>query len=113
MLGLALQSYSGEPLLVSWAVPASAFPGGQRTQAVTVNLVPPGSKYAPRWNQLDISVRRIFKMHRLSIEPQFDVFNLLNLNPVLIENQNFGPTLGQPREILIGRIPRIAVQVNF
>ena len=43
-LGATLQSYAGLPLAVNWNVPTNLFPGG-RTQAVTVNLVPPGSKY--------------------------------------------------------------------
>ena len=44
-VGTVVQSYAGESLMVNWAVPASVFPGGQRTQSVTVNLIEPGSKY--------------------------------------------------------------------
>jgi hypothetical protein len=41
-IGATLQSYAGLPLAANWAVPANLFPGG-RTQAVTVNLVPPAA----------------------------------------------------------------------
>ncbi|PYR00006.1 MAG: hypothetical protein DMF97_10390 [Acidobacteria bacterium] len=57
-LGVAFSSYAGLPLAVNWAVPANLFPGG-RTQSVTVNLLPPGREYLDRWNQLDLSFRKV------------------------------------------------------
>jgi hypothetical protein len=111
-VGAALQSYAGLPLAVNWAVPANLFPGG-RTQSVTVNLVPPGSKYLERWNQLDLSVRRVFRFGKVRIDGALDIFNALNSNVVLTENQNFGSTLGQPQAILQGRLLRISNQIKF
>ena len=111
-VGATLQSYAGLPLAVNWAVPANLFPGG-RTQSVTVNLVPPGSKYLQRWNQLDLSVRRVFRFGKVRIDGALDIFNALNSNVVLTENQNFGSTLGQPQAILQGRLLRISNQIKF
>ena len=50
-------------LIVGWEVPANLFPGG-RTQSVTATLNPPGSKYLPRLNQVDISLKRTFRANR-------------------------------------------------
>jgi hypothetical protein len=112
LIGATLQSYAGLPLAVNWAVPTNLFPGG-RTQAVTVNLVPPGAKYLDRWNQLDLSIRRPFRFGKARIDGALEMFNSLNTNVVLSENQNFGSTLGQPLAILQGRLLRISSQIKF
>lgn len=111
-VGATLQSYAGLPLAVNWAVPANLFPGG-RTQSVTVNLVPPGSKYLDRWNELDLSLRRVFRFGRIRLDGALDIFNALNSNVVLSENQNFGSTLGQPQAVLQGRLLRLSTQIKF
>jgi hypothetical protein len=111
-VGATLQSYAGLPLAVNWAVPTNLFPGG-RTQAVTVNLVPPGSKYLDRWNQLDLSVRRTFRFGKARVDGALEMFNALNTDVVLSENQNLGSTLGQPQAILQGRLLRVSSQIKF
>jgi hypothetical protein len=111
-VGAALQSYAGLPLAVNWAVPTNLFPGG-RTQAVTVNLVPPGSTYLHRWNQLDLSVRRLFTFGKVRLDGALEIFNSLNSNVVLSENQNFGSALGQPQAVLQGRLLRVSSQIKF
>ena len=111
-VGAMLQSYAGLPLMVNWAVPANLFPGG-RTQSVTINLVPPGSKYLDRWTQLDLSFRKTFKVGRYRVDGALDMFNALNSNVVLSENQNFGTTLGQPQAVLQGRLLRLSSQIKF
>src|SRR5258707_13663210 len=78
-IGATLASYAGLPLAVNWAVPANLFPGG-RTAAVTLNLVPPGSEYLDRWNELDLSFRRVFKFTKYRVAAAVDMFNPLNSN---------------------------------
>jgi hypothetical protein len=104
--------YTDPSLAVNWAVPANLFPGG-RTQAVTVRLIPPGSEYLKRWNQLDLEVRRAFRAGKLQIEPGLDVYNVFNSNVVLLQNQNFGSSLGQPQRVLQGRLARLTAQITF
>jgi hypothetical protein len=107
-----LVSYAGAPLTTTWVVPANLFPGG-RTQSVTVPLTAPGAQYLPRWNQLDISFRRNFVVGRTRVAPALDVFNLLNSNVVLAQNQAFGSSLGQPTNILQPRLIRLSAQLKF
>jgi len=111
-LGANFASYAGAPLAVNWSVPANLFPGG-RTQSVTVNLTPPGSKFLNRWNQLDLSFHKIVRVQRMRIDGALDMFNALNSNVVLSENQNYGTSLGQPQAVLQGRLLRLSAQIKF
>jgi hypothetical protein len=112
-VGAMLQSYAGLPLAVNWTAPASVYPNGQRTQTVVVNLIPPGAEYLDRWNQLDLSFRKTFGIGKLRVDGALDMFNALNSNVVLAQNQNFGPTLNQPQAVLQGRLLRVSSQLKF
>lgn len=112
-LGIAFQSYAGEALAVNWAVPASVFPNGQRTQSVTVNLIEPGTQYLERWNQLDINVKRNFEVRKARFDIGVDLFNMLNGNVVLVQNQNFGASLGRPQQILQPFMARLSANLKF
>jgi hypothetical protein len=96
----------------NWVVPANLFPGGRNT-AVTVNLIPPGTAYLDRWNQIDISVKKTFTAGGLRLQPQIDVFNLLNASTTLTALQAFGPNLYFPTSILQGRFLKLGVMVKF
>ena len=112
-VGTVLQSYAGGPLAVNWAVPASVYPGGQRTQSVSVNLIPPGSKYLSRVTQLDLSLRKSIKLRRVQVDAALEMYNAINTNVVLNENQNFGSSLGTPMEIFQPRLLRISTNLRF
>lgn len=62
----AFVSYAGAPLSVSWTVPANLFPGG-RTQAETVPLIQPRTKFLNRWNQLDLNLKKLFRLDRVQL----------------------------------------------
>jgi hypothetical protein len=112
-LGATMLSNAADtPLATNWAVPANVFPGG-RTQAVTVRLDKPGSQYLDRWNQLDLSVKKIIRLGRTQFEPAVEVYNAFNSNVVLAVNQNFGSALGQPQAVLQGRLLRLSGQFKF
>jgi carboxypeptidase family protein len=111
-LGTSLQSYAGAPLTVNWVVPTNLFPGG-RNAAVTVPLIAPGTKYLQRWTQLDLSVRKGIAIGNQRFEGSLDMFNALNSNVILAQNQSFGATLDQPTQILQPRLLRLSVQWKF
>ncbi len=94
LIGSAIADQS---LFTNWNVPDSLFPGG-RTQTVNLRLDVPGSQWLERWNQLDLNLRRMFRVGRVGFEPGVDVYNVFNTNPVLTENQQFGSSLGTPHE---------------
>lgn len=109
---VALRSYLGDPLNVNWVVPASLFPGG-RTQSVTVPLIPPNTKFAPRWTQLDLGVKRSFQIGRTRLAADLTIFNVLNVSTVITQVETFGAALGTPTSIIPGRLPRLGLQVSF
>jgi hypothetical protein len=82
--------------------------------SLTIWLIPPNSRFPDRWNQLDVGFKRIFRFAGgREVHAQADIFNFLNSNVVLTENQTFGPTLGQPLTLLQPRLLRLAVQIKF
>ena len=68
-VGATYASYAGDALRVTWSVPANLFPGG-RTQSVTVDLIPPGTKFLERWNQVDLSLRKLFRCRANAVQRQ-------------------------------------------
>ena len=88
-------------------------PGGI-TEAVTVPLLTPGISYLDRWNQLDLSVRRSFKVgQRFELRPALELYNVTNGAVVLSRNNNFGPALDAPLSVLQGRFTKLSVLVKF
>jgi hypothetical protein len=82
---------------------------------LNVPLVAPGTEYADRVNQLDLSVAKWFQVGKTRLQGQFDVFNVLNRNDVLsVRSMNFGdPSYLQPSSVLQGRIIRLATQLKW
>jgi hypothetical protein len=107
----------------TWSVPvASIAPslgrplaGGART--ASVNIVPYGGLYAERLQQIDIRVSKKIQAGRTRIQPQIDLYNLLNANTVLAENAAYSPppstTWLGPTGILPGRILKFGLLVDF
>jgi hypothetical protein len=108
----ALQSYSGLDRTITWTPPASLFPGG-RTNAETIVLTPKGAASYPRYNQLDVNLKKTFRAGQKTFTLQGDVFNVFNSNTIMATNNAIGANLGFVNEIQIGRLPRIAFQMKF
>ena len=77
------------------------------------SLSDPGSTYLPRWNQLDLSVRKTFHIGRMYVDGSLDIFNSMNSSVVLTQNQAFGQSLGAPQSILQPRLLRISSTLRF
>jgi hypothetical protein len=80
---------------------------------VTTRLNEPGTDFLDRNNQLDLSLTRDFRLGRVVLKPQIDLFNVFNVSPVTNEVATFGPQLGQPLTILPGRLLRFGVRMNY
>ena len=55
--------------------------GGNANSTVQVNLVPPGTLYGERLNQLDLRVGKIVKVGRTRTAFNVDLYNALNVEP--------------------------------
>jgi hypothetical protein len=106
-------SFAGNETQTVWNVPASVFPGGQRTEVTNVRLTAPGSLYLERWNQIDVAFKKTFNVGGRSFTAQADVYNLFNGANVTTDTQTFGPSLRFPNTILQGRLLRLVAQARF
>jgi hypothetical protein len=92
--------------------------------SVTLQLVAPGTRYEPRWDQLDFGIRRSFRFNSTQVMLQIDLFNALNANNVLSETTTLSTSVapylssdstagGLPTSILQPRIIRLGAQLRF
>jgi hypothetical protein len=83
--------------------------------SLNVPLVAPGTEYADRINQLDVSLSKSVKVGITRVQPQIDFFNVLNRSSVLsVRSQNYlTASYNQPQSVLQGRILRIVMQVKW
>jgi hypothetical protein len=106
------QSVAGNERSITYIVTRADLP--QLTvSSITIPLLPPGSEYYDRLNQLDLRLAKNFRFGNKKIMPQVDIFNVTNSATVLSQVNTFGPSLDQVRTILDGRIVRLGVMVEF
>jgi hypothetical protein len=112
------QSLPGPEIQATWAAPASAVVGLGRPLAgsastVSVPLVPSGTMFGDRLNQLDVRAARTFKVRNVNVLANLDLYNLFNANPVLTLITAYGSNWQKPATILGGRMLKVGVQVTF
>ena len=93
---------------------AFVFPNMTAAQ-LAVPLTPPGTEYAERISQLDLSLGKWFQVGRTRVQGQADIFNALNRSAVLsVRSMNYSTaSYLQPSSVLQGRILRFATQVKW
>jgi hypothetical protein len=106
------QSAPGQPYMITYAVNPTIVPGLTQSQ-VSRPLSYSGELYYDRNNQLDFSVSRDFRWRRMRIRPQLDLFNALNVSPVVAQVTASGSSLGRPQRVLDARLVRLGVNVEF
>ncbi len=119
-VGGALQSIPGPQITATYAATnAQIAPSLGRnlsagsTATVLVDLIPPGTLYGARTNELDMNLKKNFKFNRFRFSPGLDVFNILNRSDVIALNTRFGPAWQQPTNILQGRWLKFGAQFDF
>jgi hypothetical protein len=82
---------------------------------LNIPLTAPGTEYADRVHQLDLSLGKWFQLGRTRVQAQLDVFNALNRGDVLsVRSMNYlTPSYKQASSVLQGRIIRIATQMKW
>ncbi len=106
------QSAPGQPYTITYQVNRAIAPGLTQSQVI-IPLTYPGEQYDDRNNQLDFSLSRDFRVKAVRIRPQVDLFNLLNVSPVVSQVTAFGSSLGRPLRVLDARLVRLGVNVEF
>jgi hypothetical protein len=83
---------------------------------VTVNLIEPYTFYAPRRNNIDLRIAKIFRYGRTRTQVGVDIYNLTNTDVVTGFNQTFSPTSRTwltPTSIQAARYAKISAQFDF
>jgi hypothetical protein len=118
------RSDSGDELRADYVVTsATARPSLGRDLSsgnVTVNLVPRGTLYGARVNNMDLRIAKIFRFRGTRAQFGADVYNLLNTDVVTTYNNGYtAPTATSgsiwltPTAILPARYVRLNMQLDF
>lgn len=79
----------------------------------TIDIIPPGTMFEDRLNQVDLRLSRTFKIGPTKIQVNIDVFNLFNASTILSTNTRFGAQWLQPTQILGAHSLRLGAQLTF
>lgn len=80
----------------------------------TVRVAPRGEDRTETVNKfVDLRLSKRFRTGASSFEATVDVFNLLNANHVLLQNEALGSAWGRPTRILTPRIVRLGLTARF
>ena len=79
---------------------------------VTVNIVEPGTMYGDWLNQMDFRVSKGFRIDKLRLRLNGDLYNALNGSPVMQENPNYA-TWRVPQVMQQARIAKVSVQIDY
>jgi hypothetical protein len=80
------------------------------------NLIEPNADYEGRLQQLDVRMSKLFRLAGSTLTGNFDIYNVLNANPILNRNNTYTPTgtsWGRPTDVLAGRLFKFGVQLSF
>jgi hypothetical protein len=115
----SLQNTPGQQITASYVAsvaevqPSLGRPLAGGARNVTVELVAPGTMYADRLNQIDLRIGKILRLGRIRATPTLDLYNLLNANTVLSQNNVYGSAWQQPQSILAARFAKVGLQLAF
>ena len=86
-----------------------AFPSGY-----PIDLIRPGTQYGDRLNQIDLRFAKILKLpNGTRLKGMLDLYNALNANPVVTQNNTYGANWAKPTQILVGRFVKVGAQFDF
>jgi hypothetical protein len=108
MLAGKFNARAGGPLQPALSV------SGLRQGAIAVNVAQRGEHRTEAvTNFIDLRFSKRFDAAPWRLEVAWDIYNILNANPVLSENQGLGSTFGRPQSILSPRIMRLNLTARF
>ncbi len=80
---------------------------------VLVDLVPRGTLYGDRINQVDFRLAKVLRIGSLRMQGMFDLYNAFNATPFLTMQNRYGPAWQTPTQTLIGRLAKFGMQLDF
>jgi hypothetical protein len=110
---------NNESLDANWVVsnaliqPSLGRPLSGGAANVTINLVEPGKLYGDRISNLDFRVAKIIRFGTRRVMAGLDLYNVLNSDIVLSQDQTFGPTWLRPQTLIQARFAKFSMQFDF
>jgi hypothetical protein len=120
-LSSVFQSKPGALLAANYNVPVAVVqtslgrPLSGNSPFATVNLIPPGSEYGDRINELDFRVAKLLRFGRTKTMVGLDLYNALNSSATLTYNSTFvqNGTWNQPITVLTARLAKISAEFTW
>jgi hypothetical protein len=118
-LSATYQDIPGPQITATYAAPNAVIAPSLRRNlsgnaaSANVELIEPGTLFGARLHQLDARVTKTFKVRRVSLQGQVDVYNVFNASTVLAQNSQFGPAWLTPTGVLLGRMVKLGFQLSF
>jgi hypothetical protein len=81
--------------------------------SVTVNMIPRGTAYSDRINQLDLRFGKTIRFNRTRTNVSLDLVNALNSDAVLVLTPLLNATWPTPDTVLKARLARLSVQFDW
>ena len=112
------QSFPGPQILANYVAtnavvqPSLGRPLSGGAANMTVNLIEPGTLYGDQANQVDLRFAKILRFGRTRAAVNLDLYNALNSNPILQQNNSFA-SWQVPQRILNARLFKISGQFDF
>ena len=124
-VGAAFQSIPGIEYAASYAAPNTdlARPvadgglgrlptNGTATQSTNVNIIPPGTLFGPRLNQIDVRLGKIIRVAPTKATLGVDLFNILNNDTVTAASSTYTTWLA-PQGIIAPRLLKVSLTFDF
>lgn len=113
----SMQSNPGPPITATYTA-VSAEVRNSLTRNLSsglarVDLIEPGTLFAPRFYQVDARFAKNFRVKRIRFQGNVDLYNALNSSAVLQLNTTYGPNWQRPTYVLPGRMTKVGFQVEF
>ena len=117
-IAATFQSFPGperraERVYTNAEVEASLGRSLSQTRTIRVNVIPPGTVYGDRINQLDLRFTKNLRLGGTRLKAMFDLYNTLNNNVSLFYQLAFDATWERPAIVMPARLAKVAVQVDF
>lgn len=106
-----LQHYTGFPELTTVVVSNATAALTQVTQSLAVARR--GDTRLPDVNLLDLNAKKTIRVGRTTFQPAVELFNLLNSNAIQARTTILGPAYGRASNIVLGRMVKFGVNVEF
>jgi hypothetical protein len=102
---------AGYPELITVLVSGATVALTQVSQSLVVE--PRATTRLPALNQLDLSVKRTWRIGATSIEPRVDIYNAMNASTILGRNPQLGPAYARVSNIQRGRLIKVGFNMDF